>query len=51
MAPSSRDHIEDIALKPFLDRGDFNVTTDEQIRASDVSRPTAGLIRHPFVST
>jgi AcrR family transcriptional regulator len=37
---TSRDHIDDIALKLFLDRGYPNVTTDDLIRECGVSRPT-----------
>ncbi|MGO2863670.1 MAG: TetR/AcrR family transcriptional regulator [Brevibacterium sp.] len=37
---TSRGHIDDIALKLFLDRGYPNVTTDDLIRACGVSRPT-----------
>ena len=37
---TSRDHIDDIALKLSLDRGYPNVTTDDLIRACGMSRPT-----------
>ncbi|PHU46314.1 hypothetical protein CSW77_26125 [Shigella flexneri] len=37
---TSRDHIVDIALKLFLERGYPNVTTEDLISACGVSRPT-----------
>lgn len=37
---TSREHIDQVALELFLDRGYAEVTTDELIRACGVSRPT-----------